>query len=59
MEKELIVKANGNKKIQQKHKGAPLHRGGLTGPQHLEGWCRERGSEIFLGVAALQFLNKK
>ena len=38
--KLLIVKASKNKKIQQKHKmHAPLHRGDLTGLDHLEGGC--------------------
>ena len=46
-EKILIVKASKNKKIQQKHKiNAPLQRGDLTGLQHLEGGCWERGGDL-------------
>ena len=47
----LILKASKNKKIQQKHEiQAQLHRGDLTGLQHLEGGCWERGSDLFQGV---------
>ena len=50
-EKILIVKASKNKKIQQKHEiQAPLHRGDLTGLQHLEGGGWERGSDLFQRV---------
>ena len=49
-EKILIVKASKNKKIQQKHKiNAPLQRGDLTGLQHLEGGCWERGGDLSEG----------
>ena len=54
-EKLLIVKASKNKKIQQKHKiHAPLHRGDLTGLQHLEEGCWERGGDFFKEFAVFK-----
>ena len=52
---KLIVKASKNKKIQQKHKiHAPVHRGILKGPQHLERGCWEKEGDIFQGVAVFK-----
>ena len=47
---KFFVKASKNKKIQQKYKTHSKTEGGLTGPQFLQGFFWEWGSNLFQGA---------